>query len=68
MSRLRSNSTGVVAGSYRVMITTVEIPDEANMLTKFPRERVPRKYCNGSIVFTVPESGTNSANFDIVSR
>jgi len=62
------SSSGAPPGSYRVFITSVKVPPDANELTKLPPDPVPAKWRDGSQMFSVPASGTTEANFSITSR
>jgi hypothetical protein len=61
-------SSGAPAGRYRVTITSVKIPPDADERTILPPEKVPRKWRDGSKWFDVPEKGTAEADFEIMSR
>jgi hypothetical protein len=61
---------GAVAGEYTVMIATVLSSPTADEMTPAPtqQEIVPPMWRNGSQRFTVPDGGTNEANFNMKSR
>lgn len=57
-----------VAGTYRVSLTT-SVPDrDATESDPMPKERIPKKYRDGSLTFDLPEGGTLEANFDLKSK
>ncbi len=68
LKRAGSNRSGAVPDAYRVFITSVKVPPDANERTPLPPERVPMKFRDGSQIFDVPERGTTEANFAIASR
>jgi hypothetical protein len=68
LKSFRSRSPGAPPGSYRVSITTVKLPPNADERTILPPERVPPKYRDGSQGFEVPEQGTTEADFHITTR
>ncbi len=39
-----TNAMGAPVGDYRVMITSVQVPPDANEMTPLPKERVPASY------------------------
>jgi hypothetical protein len=56
---------GAAADTYQLMITTAK-PDPNNPDgPPLKKELVPPKYRDGSERFSVPEEGTDAANFDI---
>jgi hypothetical protein len=59
---------GAVPGEYHVMIRSVKAPPGADEMTVLPPERVPPAYRDGSLKLMVPEGGTTSADFAIVTR
>jgi hypothetical protein len=65
---IESGNKGAIPDTYRVFITSVKVPPDANELTKLPPERVPFKYRNGSEVLEVSTNGTTEANFAMTSR
>jgi hypothetical protein len=73
--------SGALPGTYRVSLSTAGNPSapapppSANRPTLFypesappPPERVPPAYRGGKLSFTVPEEGTDQANFELKSR
>jgi len=75
--------TGVPPGEYRVSLTTAVFdpsapppqPQPSRSATPFypeeappPPERIPAAYRGGKLTFTVPEGGTDEANFELKSR
>ena len=57
-----------VAGTYRVSLTTA-VPDrDATESDPVPKERIPKKYRDGSLTFDLPEGGTLEANFDLKTK
>lgn len=57
-----------VAGTYRVSLTTA-VPDrDATETDPVPKERIPKKYRDGSLTFDLPEDGSLEANFDLKSK
>jgi len=75
--------SGVPPGEYRVSLTTA-VADRSAPPAQPPRgrssspflpdvqpvlpERIPPAYRGGKLTFTVPEDGTDTANFDLKSR
>jgi hypothetical protein len=72
---------GVPPGTYRVSLSTAYDPSapapppRPGQSTLFypesappPPERVPPAYRGGKLSFTVPEDGTDQANFELKSR
>ncbi|MAT68002.1 MAG: hypothetical protein CMJ58_00600 [Planctomycetaceae bacterium] len=62
-----SSGTGVEPGSYKVMITSVELPPDADESTVLPPEPVPMRYRDGSIAIDVPEGGNTAQDFEFES-
>ncbi len=58
---------GAVAGTHRVLITTISPDDYQDELSTLPRDRVPPRYQDGSLTFDVPEGGTDSADVPLVT-
>ena len=63
-----SDRQGAIPGEYHVMIKSVKAPPGADEMTVLPPERVPMRYRDGSMTLTVPEDGTNTADFAIKTR
>jgi hypothetical protein len=63
-----SDSPGVAPGDYRVLISSVQVPPDANEMTRLPKERVPTQYRDGSVTLTVPEEGNLNSDFALKSR
>lgn len=67
---------GAVVGKHRVMITTVEDRsgsgegvDADNVYAEDNVEKLPARYNSASTLeFEVPSEGTDSANFDLISK
>jgi len=57
---------GVPPGAYKLTITTAHV-EGADETTIAPPERAPQPYPSG-VDFTVPDSGTTEANFDLKSK
>jgi hypothetical protein len=53
---------GAVVGEHIVWISTSGVSQDAS---RGGRDRVPLKYQDGSLRFTVPPGGTDRANFDL---
>lgn len=60
--------TEEVAGKYRVSLTTAVAPLDATEHDPLPPERIPKHYRDGTLSFTVPEGGTDQANFELTKR
>jgi hypothetical protein len=80
---MRGGTEGIKPGNYRVSLTTAitdptakaSPPPPGHSATPFypespppAPERVPPAYRGGKLSFTVPEDGTDAANFDLKSR
>ena len=57
-----------VAGEYRVSLTTAVAPRDATEHDPLPPERIPKHYQDGKLSFTVPQGGTDQANFELTKR
>lgn len=62
------DDSGAVAGTHRVLITTISPDDYKDELSAMPRDRVPPHYQDGSLTRDVPEQGTDSADFSLQTR
>jgi hypothetical protein len=58
--------SGAVVGPHRVRLTSLK-PDAGDERTRLPPDRVPTRYRDGSLTFTVPAKGTSSADFALRS-
>jgi hypothetical protein len=67
LAQFGSGARGARPGPYRVRITTVKLPPDADERTPLPPEPVPPRYRDGSLGFEVPEEGTTEADFHITS-
>jgi hypothetical protein len=65
---LGRDRAGVPPGTYRVSLTTVETVDPSRDDSPMTPERVPPAYRGGRLSFTVPEGGTDQANFELKSK
>jgi hypothetical protein len=65
---IESDKKGAIPDTYRVFITSVTVPADANEMTKLPPERVPVQFRNGSEVLEISTDGTTEANFAMTSR
>lgn len=65
---LGADGAGMPPGDYRVMLTTSEIVDRTRDDSPMTPERIPRAYRGGKLTFTVPEDGTDQANFELKSK
>jgi hypothetical protein len=54
---------GAVVGKHRVLISTAT--SEGGDANRITGERVPRRYRDGKLQFTVPAAGSKEANFDL---
>jgi len=68
LRRAEDDRIGAGSGEYIVTLTTAVPKPADNETTPLPPERVPRKYRDGTLRFTVPEGGTNEANFEMKIR
>lgn len=59
---------GAVPGMHRVILTTVAPGSHTDELSVLPQDKVPPRYQDGSLTFQVPEDGTDSADFELVTR
>jgi hypothetical protein len=65
---LGEEKSGVAPGEYRVTLTTAVTPPGAREGDPPPPERVPPKYGNGKLSFTVPYGGSTDASFKLSTR
>jgi hypothetical protein len=63
-----SGAPGAMPGQYRVMIHSIKTPSNVDETYVAPRDPVPEPYRDGSLVISVPEGGTKSADIEIKSR
>ena len=71
--RTHSGSQGAVVGTHRVSISTyadeMVDPDNSDAVRIISKERIPEKYrLNSNFTVEVPDSGTETANFDLKSE
>jgi len=58
---------GAVVGEHRVWLTTVKEEDMQSESGQVTAEKVPPRYRNGQLKFSVPPEGTDQADFDLES-
>lgn len=63
LKRMAVDNSGAMVGMHRVMMTSMAPNPNANESTPLPRELVPPRLRDGSVVFEVPTEGTDSADF-----
>jgi hypothetical protein len=65
---LVDDQSGAQPGDYRVSLTTAVAEPPYREDAPLPPERVPPQYRQGKLAFSVPDSGTKEANFDLKSK
>ncbi len=60
----KDNREGAVVGEHIVWISTSSTADPNDDSVR-PKERVPMRYLDGSLRYTVSSGGTDSANFEL---
>lgn len=68
LHRVGVDTDELVAGSYRVTLTTAVAARDATEHTPLPPERVPKGYRDGTLEFEVPSGGTDNANFALTTQ
>jgi hypothetical protein len=59
---------GAIAGTHRIQLTTIAPGSHADELSALPQDKVPSHYQDGTLAHEVPEEGTETADFPLVTR
>lgn len=68
LARISNGKPGALVGEHRVHITTISTEEYQDERSRMPKDRVPTHYQDGSLKWEVPANGSETANFDLISR
>jgi hypothetical protein len=62
------DKAGAVPGTHRIQLTTIGPGAQADERSALPQDKVPPHYQDGTLTHEVPEGGTDTADFSLVTR